>query len=231
MNEFDTKTYPDIGEGVFTNSDAAAILNLPTDKVRRWVKKYWEMDFLQHTVDADADIRYTWGEKREKAINFFTLIEIIMVHYLRREGAGFQKIKTAHKELGEMKQTLYPFAHAEVWTDRKNLFYDLKTSVMELDSKRQLSFSEMVKPYCKKIDFRESTRLAERFWPLGKDRSVVVDPHHHFGQPVISGTNITTDSIISMINAGESPDFIASIYELNVNAVKDAMEFEDRSAA
>lgn len=228
MTDFATQTYPDIGEGVFTIPDAAAILNLPVPKVRRWVKKYWELDFLH---ESQSDVRYSWGEKREKVINFLTLIEIVMVHYLRMEGAGFHKIKMAHKELSELKNTIYPFAHAEVWTDRRNVFYDLESSIMELDSKRQLSFSEMVKPYCKKIDFRESTRLAERFWPLGKERSVVVDPHHHFGQPIISGTNITTDSIMSMLHAGESPKLVASIYDLTMNQVKDAEEFENRKAA
>lgn len=87
----------------------------------------------------------------------------------------------------------------------------------------------MVAPYCKKIDFGDKTQLAERFWPLGKDHQIVVDPRHSFGQPVISGTNITIDTIINLLKAGESPEFIASIYEVDKKAVKDVVAFMKRN--
>jgi uncharacterized protein (DUF433 family) len=66
---------------------------------------------------------------------------------------------------------------------------------------------------------------------LGKDHSIVVDPHHSFGQPVISGTNTTTEAIMNMLKAGESPELIASIFELNRKDVKDVQAFMKRSAA
>jgi len=57
------------------------------------------------------------------------------------------------------------------------------------------------------------------------------DPNHSFGQPVIKGTNITVETIYSMLNAGESPEFVASVYELNLNAIEDVMSFMKRNVA
>ncbi|MDR9408640.1 MAG: DUF433 domain-containing protein [Balneolaceae bacterium] len=138
----------------------------------------------------------------------------------------------AHAKLSEMLETRYPFAHAELMTDGKRIFYKLlDTSLLEVDEKQQLSFEKLVAPYCKKIDFQDKTQLAERFWPLGKDHQIVVDPNHSFGQPVIKGTNTTVETIYSMLNAGESPEFVASIYDLNLNAVEDVLSFMERNAA
>lgn len=226
MNAPTATIEPELGKGIYSIPDAAAILDMPVSKVRRWVKKYWELEFLQ-----DVDQSYTWGESREKAFHFLTLIEIIAVDSFREIGVSFPKIKLAHELLTNLLDTPYPFAHAELMSDGKRIFYDVDTTLLEMDQKQQLSFTNLVAPYCKKIDFQEKTQLAERFWPLGKDHEIVVDPHHSFGQPVIKGTNITVETIFSMLNAGESPEFVASIYDLNLNAVEDVMSFMKRNAA
>jgi len=59
----------------------------------------------------------------------------------------------------------------------------------------------------------------------------VVDPHHSFGQPVISGTNTTVETIFNMLKAGESPEFVASIFELEMEAVEDVGLFMKRNVA
>lgn len=218
---------PKLGKGIYSIPDAAAILDMPVSKVRRWVKKYWELEFLKGVDEA-----YTWGESREKAFNFLTLIEIIAVDSFREIGVSFSKIKLAHSKLSEILETNYPFAHAELMTDGKRIFHQyLEESLLEVDEKQQFSFTQLVAPYCQKIDFQDKTQLAERFWPLGKDHEIVVDPHHSFGQPVIKGTNTTVETIYSMLNAGESQEFVASIYDLNLNAVEDVMLFMKRNAA
>ncbi|NBC04557.1 MAG: DUF433 domain-containing protein [Bacteroidetes bacterium] len=217
---------PQLGKGIYSIPDAAAILNMPMSKVRRWVKKYWELEFLQ-----DVGEGYTWGESREKAFHFLTLIEIIAVDSFREIGVSFPKIKLAHTQLSDLLNTKYPFAHAELMSDGKRIFYEMDSSLLEMDKKQQFSFTKLVAPYCKKIDFQDKTHLAERFWPLGKDHQIVVDPHHSFGQPIIKGTNTTVETIYSMLNAGESPEFVASIYDLNLKAVEDVLSFMKRNAA
>lgn len=219
---------PELGKGIYSIPDAADILGMSTGKVRRWVNKYWELEFVQ---TGENRSEYTWGEQREKAFHFLTLIEIIAVDSFREIGVSFPKIKMAHEKLSELLKTKYPFAHAELMSDGKRIFYKLDASLLELDKKQQFSFTKLILPYCKKIDFQEKTQLAERFWPLGKDHRIVVDPHHSFGRPVITGTNITADAIISMLKAGESPEFIASVYGIEKKDVEDVRLFLKRIAA
>lgn len=221
-------TKPELGAGIYTIPDAASILDMPVDKVRLWVNKYWELEFLKTLQNTEA---YTWGEKREKALNFYTLIEIIAVASFRKIGVSFPKIKDAHEHLITLLDTPYPFAHAKLMSDGKRIFYEVDASLLELDQAQQLSFTQLVAPYCKKIDFQDKTQLAERYWPLGKDNNIVVDPRHSFGQPVISGTNTTIDAIANMLMAGESSEMVASLYELEPKDVESVRLYIKRSAA
>jgi uncharacterized protein (DUF433 family) len=102
---------------------------------------------------------------------------------------------------------------------------------MYLDAHGQIAFKEVIGPFCKKIDFNETTSLARTFWPLGKNRNVVVDPHHGFGRPTIVGTNIATEAISNLVYAGESKDSVTELFNIQLSAVEDAVEFEMRKIA
>ncbi len=223
----DLKAEPSIGEGIFTIPEASIILGLPKSLIGRWVKKYWESDFINN-----SDMTYTWGEQRNKAFNFYTLIEIITVHALRQIGVSFKKIKIAHDQLTKLQNFAYPFAISRLMSDGKLIFWDYNDSILiDLNKSLQQSFKKIIEPFCKKIDFNGETQLAERYWPLGKDHAVVVDPHHCFGQPIISGTNITTNSLIKLLSAGEKKEYLASIYNLKISDIDDAVMYEQRMAA
>lgn len=81
----------------------------------------------------------------------------------------------------------------------------------------------------KKVDFRPDN-LAERFYPAGKSNSIVVDPHHQFGQPVIKGTNVNTEVIFSMYQSGEPIKAIGILYDLTEKEVNDAVNFYRKAA-
>lgn len=224
----DIAAKPELGKGMYTIPDASLILNLPKEKVRRWIKKYWEIDFV---TSAGLKAEYTWGDRRDKAFNFYTLIEIIAIHSFREIGVTFPRIKKARAKLARILETNFPFAHAELISDGKRIFLEHDKTLLELDEEQQFVFYQIVAPYCKKIDFQDKTRLARRFWPLGKDHQIIVDPNHHFGQPVIKGTNISVYTLINMLKAGESPEFVASLYELSDQSIRDTQTFMKRMVA
>ncbi len=216
---------PKLGEGVYTAPDASIILNIPQYKIRRWISKYWEMDFYDFNV-------YTWGEGRERGFNFYTLMELIAVNSFREIGLSFRKIKKAHDILSNLIKTPYPFASSRLLSDRKNIFLDQDNmDLLGLDNQMQYSFKNLVTPYCIKIDFNTKTGLAKRYWPMGKEHSIVVDPNHSFGQPIIKDTNITIYSILNFINSGETTESISRFFEIDQRYIQDVLLFKDRLAA
>lgn len=218
-----------IGTGIYTVTEAARILNISGQKLGQWVRKYWELDFINDYPLGKAV--YTVGERSERVFNFFTLIEIISVAKFRAMNISFYRIKEAHKIAAEVLETPYPFAMEGFMADGRKIFHnqDLIASLL-LDKTKQLEFRQLIEPYCMKIDFEENTKLAERFWPLGKNRDVLVDPNHRFGEPVIKGTNISTSIIYNLHLAGEPASFIAEEYNITEKSIQDAIEFHQRAA-
>jgi uncharacterized protein (DUF433 family) len=67
-----------------------------------------------------------------------------------------------------------------------------------------------------------------QWWkPLGDDRSVVVHPARAFGAPVALPSGIRTRVLYGSYRAEQSHEVVARWYDVTVEAVKDAVEFEE----
>lgn len=217
----------EIGNGIFTTQEIAQILQLPYQKVRTWITKYWDGE-----LGSFYEQNYSWSVDNSKAVGFHTLIEFYVMMQFAEAGVKTNEVLKAHKELAAMYQTNFPFATKEVLdnisTDGLQVFFKIEGVHITLDGSKQFNL-DIIKIFFKNLEF-DNEMLATRFWPLGKEHAVVCDPHHKFGQPTISGTNIQSEAIYGMYKANESIPFIASIYEISENAVKDAIKFHKAAA-
>lgn len=214
-----------LGSGIYTIPDAALILRLPLSKLRRWV--------VGRGVP-NEQLLQSWGDGRERAFDFNELIESYTIYSLRNLGVSMQKIRLAHNRLVEILDCNYPFAKRGVLTDGDHVLFETEsedtTSLLNVTDREQFEFHELVANFCKKIEFSELTDLAESYWPLGKNRKVIVDPHHAFGRPVIQGSNITTEAIYALFISGEKVDDIASQYDTDIDSIQDAVDFHTMAA-
>jgi uncharacterized protein (DUF433 family) len=213
-----------LGTGAYTVNDAAKLLDIPTGRVSTWIRKYWENIFTDQGT-------YTTEPGHKRLFNFYTLMEIIAVQNLREEKISMHKITQAHKILGEVYNTQYPFALKKFMLFGNEILHFLnEETALHLDEKKQIAIREFFEPYCKNIDFNEDTDLAEKYYPYGKDFKIVLDPNHQLGRPVITGTNIFPETVASLYNAGEDPEWIAKSYQLDLDAVTDAIKYYRMSA-
>ena len=103
-------------------------------------------------------------------------------------------------------------------------------TIVNADKSKQVAFKQIIEQFCKKIEF-SSFDIAERFYPMGKEKHIIVDPHHQFGQPVIENTNILAKTIFDMHKAGESTSFLCRLYELTDQEIIDAISFYTNKSA
>ena len=227
MTAFETKPIVDIGTGIYTMPDVAAILGLPVAKVRRWLRSYWNAQFGQAT-----GMSFSEGEGRELVVNFHTLIEFYVFYQLRDRGVSVKKIVEAHRILEDLYQTAYPFATVSLLAQKGgNVLFEGKVGeLIRADESLQIVIKEILAPFCDKIEFGPD-KLAKCFYPSGRNSSVVVDPRRRFGQPVIADTNITTETVFDLHRGGEPTDVIARIYDLTAKQVRDALSYHYRNAA
>ncbi len=214
-----------LGEGIYTVPDLALILQLPPSKVRRWLT-----DFYDQRLGGNKK-RYSWGEGRDTGTNFLTLIEFYVFYKLRENRISAGKILEAHKQMSKELKTPYPFASHKLLVSKKEILYEVGGDTwVHADKSNQIVIHKLIKEFVKKIDFSSDT-LACRFWPLGKEHSIVVDPRHQFGQPVIQGTNVNATSVFSMYESNEPKSTIAILYDLTEEQVNDAIAFCKRKVA
>ena len=92
-----------------------------------------------------------------------------------------------------------------------------------MDGTKQFNLN-FIKLFFKNLDFN-SNDMASRFWPMGKDKSILVDPERKFGHPVVDGRNIYPETIYKNFKAGDNIKYLAYVYELSETQVEHAIEY------
>ena len=216
---------PALGIGLYSVPDVARILNLELPFVRRWLREYWENRFKK-----GKKIYSSWGAGRDKTVHFYTLIEFYVFYQLRKQGLSAQSIAKSHEIIAEELNTQFPFATSPILTDGKKILYKIDDEIIiNADKTKQLNFSAIIKDFCLQMDFGKD-QLALRYWPLGKEKNIVVDPHHQLGQPTVKNTNILAETLYRMYTAGEKVNFIASLYDVTQSDVTASIEFFKKAA-
>jgi uncharacterized protein (DUF433 family) len=215
---------PRIGEGIYFPVDVSQILSLKYQKVKYLMNTFWS--------------EYTFGGDRNKAINFYSLIEFYTYYHLKEKGFSSKHIKDFHKKLSKALHTDYPFASIRVVdakgkkkaSTKSKIWYDYAGELMRDDRINQPTILSFVKPFLKQVQFGDDL-LAKRFFPLKHTENIVVDPLHQFGKPVINGTNLQTKTIFSLFDAGETKSNICILYDISANQVDDAIRLHTRKIA
>lgn len=217
------KNIETLGHGIYTIPDLALILNISKQKARRWMNEYFNSGM--------GEYKYSNGVGINTITDFKTLIEFYVFYQLREMDFGVAKIMDAHEKMSKNLKTPYPFASVQVLASKKDIFYTLDSdATVNTNKSDQLSFRKIMETFCTKIEFSD-TQIANRFFPLGKNMRIVVDPHHQFGQPIIDGTNILTETIFSMFESGEQKNTIAILFDLTAEQVGNAISFYKRDVA
>ena len=163
-----------LGVGLYSIPEAARLLRVSPQLVRRWIDP---QDGLIHRVFSPD----------EMAISFVELMELHFVQMFRGEGVSLQTIRSAAKTAGRQFNCPHPFTLHRFDTDGRDIFATLlhseKRKALIEDLKHgQYVFDSIVRPFFKKLEYNQDDAI--RFWPLNKTGRVVLDPQRHFGKPI-----------------------------------------------
>ncbi|HCS19071.1 MAG TPA: DUF433 domain-containing protein [Bacteroidetes bacterium] len=211
-----------IGTGLYSVADIARILRLPYAKINRWIEHYWDGKLGQKFQQ-----RYSWKTENARMVSFHTLIELYIMHQLTEVGVKPKEILKAHEDLSKNYGTPFPFANklvlAGIRTDKKHIYFQAGENTITLDGTKQLNLA-FLRNFIFNLDF-DTNEIADRFWPLGRDKEVILDPNRRFGQAVLLERNIQPEVLFNHYKAGDPISYIAEVYELSEKAVQDAIDF------
>jgi len=213
---------PKIGIGIYTSSEISKILRVPYSKVYTWMNKYWD-----GKLGTTYGSQYSWKMDGTRAVSFHTFVEFYIMMRFSEAGVKPKQVLEAHSELAKMYDTIFPFAHKSVLDgircDGKRIFLETKKGTIQLNGKKQFELS-IIQLFFIKLDF-DKNDLASRYWPMGKDKAVIVDPKRKFGRVVLNNRNIYPEVLYSHYKAGDSIIYLSAIYELDEQDVNDAIDY------
>jgi uncharacterized protein (DUF433 family) len=139
----------------------------------------------------------------------------------------------------EIAGTNHPFSSQRFRTDGRTIFAEVVDQAGEkqfLDLvKSQLAFARVIGPSLYAgMEFSDRDTPV-RWWPMGQQNTVVIDPERSFGQPIVSDGGVPTSVLADAVEAEGSVAKVAFLFQLKPNSVRAALRFEqrltDRSAA
>ena len=199
---------------MYSPAMASRLVGLESSRVRRWLQGY----------------EYTY-----QYASFVDLIDLLFVKKFVEHGISVQRLRKALEEAVDLTGD-HHFAQRRFWTDGRKIFLQIKDkpaeALLELLSGGQWVIAPIIKQVAHQIEFDAITGVSTRWFPLGKDKSVVVDPSVAFGAPTIAGRGVQTANVFDLYQ-GEKRNItrVASWLDLPENAVRDAVEFERTLAA
>ncbi len=211
-----------LGNGIYTIPEISKILQIPYQRARNWIVNYWDKELGKFLKG-----QYSWSVDKSRAVGFHTLIEIYLFIQFSEAGVSNREIIKAHKELSKTFNTAFPFAKKEILNsiecDGKKIVFNYHGSIINLDGTNQINLT-LVKAFFSKLEFDEEL-IASRYWPLGKEKSIVIDPKRKFGHPILSDSNIYPETIYNLYKGGESIESIMFMYDISKIEAEDALEY------
>ncbi len=159
------------------------------------------------------------------------MMEIRLVGRFRKHGLSFPKIRLAHDRAAKILKSAHPFASQRFVPDGKTILLRIAREENDTDLldliREQYAIEDILSPtLLEGVEF--SGDLPRRWSPAA---GIVIDPRYSFGQPVVASCTIPSATLFAAYRAEHSIDKVARWYEIEPAAVKQAIDFETRSAA
>lgn len=216
---------------MYSFSEAAHLADVSPGTVRNWLKGYV-------TKDREAGPLFSPLDNQGSGVSFLQLIEIMVAGRLRKaERASYQKVYEAYRNARDRYHFEYPFAHMELRAIGGHIVHQIRgdhpsASLQALDDPYQWTLPGMVQinEVISQLDYKD--QLVSKWWPVGKDVPIVVDPLYSAGTPTVAGRGVTVSTIYKRFTKGKLPvDFLMEDYDLRREQVEQAIRFGGQLAA
>ena len=222
-----------IGVGLYTIPEAARLVGVRSQRIRRWAHGYryrgrdgneaasaplWHAD----TPSTDATV----------GLSFLDMMEVRMVNAFRGYGVSWTVIREAALHACELFHDNHPFTMRQFQTDGNRIFGEVAEEqgvrVLDMNRRQWVSKPIVQQSLFDGIEFDDGQ--AARWYPI-KSRKVVVDPERSFGRPVLTDYGVPTEVLFAAFKVEGSVDKVSKWYGIPRPEVRVAISFESKDAA
>ncbi len=214
-----------VGIGLYTPAEAGRLIQVSAHKITRWLRGHETnhkayAPLWQAQVDLGADGLF---------LGFRDLMEVRVAASFIAQGLSPQKVRQAIMLAREIVADDHPLSTLAFRTDGRSVFLELildsgEKKLIDL-FRQQYAFRHILERSLKNVDY-DASGAPSHWWPLGRARSVVIDPERSFGQPIEAESSVPVRHLASAAKAEGSVEVAAQVWSVPVRAVKRAVAFE-----
>lgn len=219
---------PLIGVGLYTPFEAGRLTRVPVKTIKRWLRGY---------IAGGTTYRPLWQPQVDLGdgviLGFRDLQEVRVAAAFIENGVSPLRLRQAIDVAKEFVADERPLSTNRFLSDGRSLFLhvleqDGQTKPIKL-FRKPLAFREIIARSLSDLDYDERGAPA-MWWPLGRSKSVVLDPVRSFGQPIEARTSVPTSALASAARAEGSPEAAARAWDVPARAVRRAVAYEREMA-
>jgi uncharacterized protein (DUF433 family) len=200
-------------------------------KVSRGTAKRWLYGY-EYRREGGRRLRppVTPRDAHGAGVSFIDLVEIVAIGQLKAQGFPLGQIRRIVEACQRFFNDERPLVTRRFRTSGIEVFVSHDGNLLEVGRRRgEIAWRVFLEPFLKNLDYEEDWAI--RWWPLGHDQPIVVDPEYGFGLPVIARSGVRTEIVLERFKAGDLPDRIAEDFNVTPVDVQRALQFElDRAA-
>jgi uncharacterized protein (DUF433 family) len=213
----------------YSFAEADRIARVTPGTSSRWLKgyRYWYSPDEQRMSPP-----VTPGHGSQQAVSFVDLMEVATIGKLRNKGFSLKRIRQINAYCRVYLQDPRPLVTEKFRVAGQDIFINDEDFGVLVNVGREAgmrAWEEVLEPFLDDVEYEEE--LVRRWWPLGKNVGVVVDPDYGFGLPVIAGTGIRTEIIAERTRAGDSTEEITYDFGVTPSQIEDALRWEEMPSA
>ncbi len=218
-------------EPLYSIPEAARLAHVSPNTVRRWLYGYTpNSQWPQATPPL-------FGESPDSPfVSFLQLIEIVMASDFRK--VSHVKLDIVRRAYGTAKESWgvqYPFAHLNLESLGGHIIRWMKgadktvPNAQAVDEPEQWALPGLVLEEIHKLDYEK--QLAARWYPVGKEVPIVVDPLLSSGLPTIPSRGVTVGAIYRRWKDDQPISFIADDLQVDATLIERVLQYADKIAA
>jgi uncharacterized protein (DUF433 family) len=216
-----------VARPLYSYADADCLAEVSRGTSKRWLTGYVYVNPQGERVERPP---VTAGIKDHGAVSFIDLIEIVAIGGLKEVGFTLNQIRKIVAECQSELGVPRPLTTLKFKTDGREIFVSEGDTLLGLGRRKgQRAWNDILGPFLEELDYYEA--FASRWWPLGKDKPIVVDPDYGYGLPTVVNSGVRTEIILERFEAGDLQKQIAEDFNLAPEEVERALQFELKTRA
>lgn len=213
---------------LYSYSEADRLADVSPGTSRRWLHGYQYWGACGERI---AQPPVTPGTEGQGSVSFVDLMDVVAIGRLKASGLSVRTIRRIVENCQRFLGVERPLATLQFKLGGKEIFVDRGEILLAIIGRRKgaQAWNDILEPFLVTVEYEHD--MARRWWPLGKDAHVVIDPDYGYGLPVVSDSGVRTGIIRERFEAGDLGDQIASDFHLDPVDVQRALQFEIQRAA